>query len=223
MRANSAPVQSNQSGPHEDLQAVVCRHLEHAWRAPGHAPTERVFQEWISGLSETDRARPLILDAGCGTGASTRQLAAMHPEALVLGVDQSAARLDSDDGNLEHISAHACLLRARVEFVWRGLRAMGMRVAEHYLWYPNPWPKSAHLQRRWHGHPAWPDLLQVTEQLELRSNWQIYVAEFALALERSGWQASLDEVLPGEAAVSPFERKYRESGHRLYRLRARPG
>lgn len=220
MRGNSQPVRSNQTGPHPDLAEVVARHLQHPWRAPMHEPSVRVFEQWLA--TGPDRDSPLVLDSGCGTGDSTRQLAAQYPDAAILGIDQSEVRLHAAEGDLQQIGAHAWLMRARAETVWRCLLANAFRVSRHVLWYPNPWPKSAHLQRRWHGHPAWPDLLMLSETVELRSNWPIYVDEFALALTQSGWQFERDVVGPGEVPISPFEKKYRESGHTRYRLKARP-
>lgn len=220
MRGNSPPVESNQLGPHPDLADVVARHLQHRWLAPLHAPSVTVFEAWSARRPDLDHG--LILDSGCGTGDSTRQLAAAHPDALVLGIDQSEVRLHADQGDVQQIGAHAWLLRARAETIWRCLLEIGVKVSQHFLWYPNPWPKSAHLQRRWHGHPAWPDLLKLSASIELRSNWANYVDEFALALAQSDWTAERDLVLASETPVSPFEKKYRESGHALYRLRARP-
>ena len=46
-------------------------------------------------------------------------------------------------------------------------RTSGMLLAQlahreqHYLLYPNPWPKAKHLQRRVHGHGSFPLLLQL--------------------------------------------------------------
>ena len=48
--------------------------------------------------------------------------------------------------------------------------------------YPNPWPKKKHLGRRWHGAPVFPALVKLGGELEMRSNWQTYLDEFALAL-----------------------------------------
>jgi tRNA (guanine-N7-)-methyltransferase len=54
--------------------------------------------------------------------------------------------------------------------------------------------------------------------LECRSNWQVYAEEFALALGEVtgrpvGWAPFTAEV-----PLTPFERKYRDSGQALYRL-----
>jgi tRNA G46 methylase TrmB len=46
-----------------------------------------------SSLAGWDGKAPLILDAGCGVGHSTIQLAREFPDHWVIGVDQSEDRL----------------------------------------------------------------------------------------------------------------------------------
>ena len=74
------------------------------------------------------------------------------------------------------------LLRADCEDIWQQLALDGVQLARHYLLYPNPWPKAKHLQRRVHGQAVLPALLQLGGVITLRSNWQLYVEEFGLAL-----------------------------------------
>ncbi|MFW7344351.1 SAM-dependent methyltransferase, partial [Pollutimonas sp. H1-120] len=74
--------------------------------------------------------------------------------------------------------------------------------------YPNPYPKAGHLKMRWHGHAVLPTLLALGGALELRSNWSIYVEEFALAVAQvTGKQASVSEIAPKENYLTPFEAK----------------
>ena len=166
-------------------------------------------------LGASDGNCPLVLDSGCGTGASTALLAAKFPESMVVGVDRSEARLKRFDNPMPQ---NMCLIRARAEDFCRLLCADGIRPANHFLLYPNPWPKAAHFKRRWHGHPVFPELLGLGGRLELRTNWRIYAEEFRHAAGMCGIDAppvvSFSVTLP----LSPFERKYADSGHRLYRL-----
>ena len=83
---------------------------------------------------------------------------------------------------------------------------------------PTPWPKSKHLKRRVHGHPAFKLLLQLGGRIELRSNWQVYVEEFAVAMHLAGVRGLVQMVPETAPAISLFERKYRDSDHHLWRF-----
>src|SRR5690606_21117415 len=111
---------------------------------------------------------------------------------------------------------NALLLRAECADIWRLMQQAGWRIQRHFLLYPNPWPKPAHLQRRWHGHPVLPSLLAISEQLEVRCNWELYAREMAAALELAGWRA---EYQPWECPepLTDFEDKYQASQHALWR------
>ncbi|MDR0440527.1 MAG: methyltransferase domain-containing protein [Candidatus Accumulibacter sp.] len=176
---------------------------------------------------------PLILDACCGAGESSLVLAARFPDHYVIGVDQSEVRLRR---RLAAQAASAAppdwppnvgFVRADLVDFARLLRDAGVRLARHYLLYPNPWPKIGHLARRWHAHPVFPALLELGGLLECRSNWRIYVEEFCFAVGAlSGREARCETFIPA-SPLSPFERKYHASGHALYRavvdLRETPG
>lgn len=212
---HSRMVHSSQAGVHPRLDRVVARHRDANWRAPLHPPTVRAF-EALRAVVEGD-GRPLILDSGCGTGASTRELARAFPGSLVIGVDKSAARLGRIGAErFPHREGNAAWLRADLATFWRLALADGWRLQRHYLLYPNPWPKPSQLQRRWHGHPVFPALLALGGRLELRSNWALYAQEFARAAAALTGRPVASRPLQAGGPVSPFERKYRASGHALY-------
>ena len=219
MQATSRPIVTNQSGPHRDVLWRVERALRHPLRKPVAEHTREAFLRAHAWLERQGMpARPLILDAGCGVGISTRQLAAHHADHLVIGVDRSAERLAREHGE---VSDNALLVRADLVDFWRLALAAGWQPARHYLLYPNPYPKAAHLKQRWHGHPVLPIILALGGRLELRSNWRLYVEEFALALERvTGLVRPVENFEPGGHYLTPFERKYHASGHSLWRLSA---
>lgn len=208
-------VQSNQSDLHPRLIEVVQRHFNSQYRRP-IAPHNQAAFDLIAERVAAHKG-PLILDSFCGVGASTLALAQQHPQALVVGIDKSEHRLQraryhgEDRGN-------ALMVRAEVEDFWRLALAAGWQPLAHYLLYPNPWPKSEHLQRRVHGSPLLPTLLQLGGTLELRSNWQLYLREFTAAVTLAGWQSRLD-ILPEQPALTPFERKYRDAGQTLWQSR----
>lgn len=219
MFANSRAVASMQQTPHVRLEARVRRHLEAAWQRPPAAHGVRAFEKLCARIADTPR--PLVLDAGCGTGASTLRLAERHRDCWVIGVDKSAARLAVGGRMLAAADApaNALLLRAELGDFWRLLRDAGRRLHRHYLLYPNPWPKPAQLARRWHAHPAFAALLALGGTLELRCSWRVYAEEFALALRFAGVDAQA-EAFAATDPLTPFERKYAASDHALWRVRA---
>ena len=108
------------------------------------------------------------------------------------------------------------LVRADLSDFWRLAVTAKWQLQRHYLLYPNPWPKPEHLQRRWHGSPVLPFVVALGGQLELRSNWRLYVEEFVFALEQLGFH-TVCEAYQANIAWTPFERKYWASGQRSWR------
>lgn len=214
MHANSRSIVTNQAGPHEALAHRVARALTHPLRKPVADHTRTAFAEADAWLKA--QQAPLIIDAGCGVGISTRQLAQRHPEHAVIGIDRSADRLARDHGAL---ADNALLVRADLVDFWRLALAAGWQPQRHYLLYPNPYPKAAHLKMRWHGHPVFPAILALGGRLEVRSNWRLYIEEFAQATRQgTGRQPEVTEHAPAGAYLTPFERKYFTSGQALWRL-----
>lgn len=215
--ANSRIPQSAQAGAHEQLPARVRRHLAQPFRKPyadySRAAVDAALQDW-------DGSAPLILDAGCGVGHSTIALARAWPQHWVIGVDQSEERLQRRKPYpAALLPRNMVFVRADLVDFWRLLDEAGLRLARHYLLYPNPWPKIGHLGRRWHAHPVFPFLLRLGGVLELRSNWRVYMDEFALALQLArGGSLPRWEEFGADPPLSAFERKYRDSGQSLYRL-----
>lgn len=213
------PIETAQETPHGGLLDRVQRHLLRLPTAPVAAHTRAAFEALQRDLGANPGA--LILDSGCGTGESTRNLAERHPEAWVVGVDKSADRLGRHRAALP---SNARLVRAELGDFWRCAVAAGWRLAAHYLPYPNPWPKARHYKRRWPAHPAFPWLLGLGGDLEVRSNWRLYLEEWQVVLESLGISSALSPLAPApEAPLSPFEAKYLASGHACFALRAALG
>ncbi len=217
----SEEVKSNQTGVHENLIPTVEKHLQRPWQGPIAEHTRAAFKQLAQWREQRGAGLPLVLDTGCGTGRSTFLLAQQYPEALVVGVDQSADRLQRGSRRFK-FPENALLLRAESADLWRLMAAHEWRLWRHYVLYPNPWPKSAHLRRRWHGHPAWRELLALGGILHCRSNWRLYVEEMAVALSVSRINAQVEPlVLPlqeASQALTDFEEKYVLSGHELWQV-----
>jgi tRNA G46 methylase TrmB len=192
-----------------------------SWLQPLHAPTVEAF-DTLNRVPGFDRSGRFVLDSGCGTGESTRLIAHSNPDCTVIGVDKSEARLARlGSGRFPHREGNAIWLRAELSTFWRLALAAGWRLQAHYLLYPNPWPKPGQLSRRWHAHPVFPTLLALGGRLEMRCNWEIYAREFALALRIATGRSALLSTVRPSTVTSPFEKKYRDSGHGLFRVVAR--
>ncbi|KZE31654.1 tRNA (guanine(46)-N(7))-methyltransferase TrmB [Crenobacter luteus] len=215
MQANSRPVTSPQPDVHPRLVETVLRHRAQPFRKP---VAEHTATAYAAARRAWGGCTPLILDTGCGVGLSSLTLAERHPDHFVIGVDQSLDRLSR--GKPQPLPANCMLVRADLVDFWRLLLDDGVRLAQHWMLYPNPWPKPAHLQRRWHGHALFPELPRLGGVLELRTNWETYAREHALALSVLTGEAPDVERWQPDACLTPFERKYRDSGHALWRVRA---
>ncbi len=211
---NSRPVHSNQEGLHPQLAKHLDRHLKHPWRAPIGKPTLEVWsevKEWLNGQA-------FILDSGCGVGASTSQLAKLYPHLLVLGVDKSADRIDRKTRGVEDLPNRK-LARMDLLDLWRLMLQDEILPSKHFLLYPNPWPKSEHLFKRFHGHPIFATLVDLCPDIELRSNWKLYLEEFQWSWQfATGHKGHLTEIHPSpESAWTPFEKKYLLSQQQLWK------
>lgn len=214
--ANSRIPVSAQEGAHEHLPKLVERHLAAPFRKPYASYNVDAFQASMAGW---DGAAPLILDAGCGVGHSTIELARTFPQHWVIGVDQSEDRLTRRKPYpAAMLPTNMVLVRADLVDYWRLCHEAGVRLDRHYVLYPNPWPKIGHLARRWHAHPVFPFAVALGGRFECRSNWRVYVEEMALALRIVTGKAVEWASFETENPLTPFERKYRDSGQVLYRL-----
>jgi tRNA (guanine-N7-)-methyltransferase len=106
--------------------------------------------------------------------------------------DDSEDENDDDDPNdkdsqnilVQQVADNVWLVRAELVDFWHCLLEYNCRVQYHYMLYPNPYPKSSRLKQRWYAHASFPLLLHLSgERLTVRSNWQQYLQEFALAAE----------------------------------------
>ncbi len=223
---DSKEIISNQTDIHDNLAAIVHKHLAHRFQKPFQAHTLQAFEQMNEIIKNFDGE--VILDSCCGVGQSSRLLAQRYPNALVIGVDKSAHRLNRNVDELLHLTQNEAgdkteqvnnfhLVRADLNDFYRLVRQANWPVTQHYILYPNPWPKSKHVQRRWHGSAVFPDLIQIGEKLILRSNWRLYLEEFQFAAKLMKLSSTLERV-SDDQPLTPFEAKYQASGQQCWQL-----
>jgi tRNA G46 methylase TrmB len=223
---DSKVIITNQTGIHEKLTDIVAKHLSHPFKKPYQPHTQQAFQEMDSLVQDFLQANPtgeIMLDACCGVGQSTRILAQKNPQALIIGVDKSAHRINRNiEGFTENDGYNAQnyhLVRADLNDFYRLVKAANWPVTKHYILYPNPWPKSKHIQRRWHGSAVFPQMINIGDTLILRSNWRLYLEEFQQAAKQIALHGELSQVnVAEEQALTPFEAKYQSSGQICWQL-----
>lgn len=215
----SREIYTNQHGMHHNLERIVLKHLSCEFKKPPAEHTKAAFNGVLEQIT-IKPAMPIILDSCCGTGFSSRQIAAQHPNSWVIGLDRSAKRLGKEDQ--EPLPFNCLIVQADCVDFWKLANKAGWQLEKHFLLYPNPYPKSVQLKYRWHGHPAFADLLKLGGLLEVRSNWGIYIEEFSEALNLAKQESTGCKVFePTKEHLTLFERKYYQSGQTLYRCLSR--
>jgi tRNA G46 methylase TrmB len=231
-------VTTNQDGIHPDLEKIVLKHMTHMWRGPIHPATQNAFDSVSSTLqSLKEQRKPWILDSGCGVGESTLKLAQLYPGHFILGVDRSEIRLDKASVKLQKPTIidpntrnmkNFLFIRAELGDFWRLLLKNDLYPAQHYILYPNPYPKKMHIKKRFHGDPSLREILLLCPHLELRSNWKLYLSEFQFAVNNGSKILGLESFRDGtlsqlnptpESAWTLFEKKFSASGQDIHSLR----
>lgn len=242
-------IKTNQEHIHTKLEDILNRYKYSKYQRP---IAEHSKQAFLSIHEEIiNHPKPILLDSGCGTGLSSYQLAKTHPNHWIIAIDKSTYRLKKavamvatlqqvstanqqplfplPQKQAEQMAYHAFpnlrFIRAECIDFWRLCLAYKWHVEKHYLFYPNPWPLAEHIKRRWHGHPVFSDLLCLTNNIEIRSNWLLYLQEFQFAAQiiRSDLHYHIKsyKINCAEEAMTLFEKKYYENNVPLYQLALR--
>lgn len=217
---DSKEIITNQPGIHEKLAEIVQKHLTHPSKKPFQAHTLEAFE--LANARVQCHQGEVILDSCCGVGQSTRLLAKRNPQALVIGIDKSAHRIERNDDELiettdTHHVDNFLLIRADLNDFYRLVKQADWPVSKHYILYPNPWPKAKHIQRRWHGSAVFPEIISIGKEIILRSNWRLYLEEFQFSAGIVGKYGDIAQV-QDELPLTPFEAKYRTSGQDCWQL-----
>lgn len=217
---NSRPVVSTQTAVPDKLPALLSKYWQTTSRKPLQEHNVLAFEEAQQWLARQQQhgPRPLVLDACCGVGRSTGLLAEAYPDALVIGIDKSAARVSK---HMIHAGTadNSLLLRCDLIDFLRLAVAADWRCERQYLLYPNPYPKAEQLQKRWYAMDCFKYFLQLGGVWTIRSNWQQYLVDMQFALDYAGIKTTLSAV-KDQVPLTLFEEKYQASGQTCYQLQS---
>jgi tRNA G46 methylase TrmB len=239
MENKARSVISNQTSIHEDLEQILVRHKQSTFKRPIAEHTRQAFLTIIKWLENWEG--DVVLDSCCGVGESTLNIAHKYPHAKIIGVDKSIARLDKHKSykvkqNQEDESNYR-VIQADLNDFWRLLadyisaNKPLWRIKKHFILYPNPYPKKAQIGKRWYASALMPYIIELCDNIEVRSNWKLYVQEFLFAAQFYGLQGQISELgcelakSPEKSqlqeryrAITPFERKYLDANQICFKL-----
>jgi len=177
------------------------------------------FQSWRQGFSN------LAIEVGCGVGFHPIHWAKSHPETGLIALERTKNKFASFEGRVQNHPGLKNLFPVGHDGrLWIPDNIEDAEVSQYFFIYPNPYPKAAQANKRWHRNPLMHYLMGTlkdegtltfaTNELWLKEECLLYMLEF--------WKTkllSLDEVRgPQPKALSHFEKKYLAQGQTCYHL-----
>ncbi len=206
---------SNQTDVHENCLSIAKKHRDTVFQAPIPGHQLDLFNQIVNQLPDES----IILDSGCGTGMSTDVLAKQFPDKVIIGVDKSSYRLSKHPRFKEAISQtneNAWLVHAEINHFWRLLLESNITIEQHFILYPNPWPKD--IQKRFHGHPIAKTLFSLSPKTVMRTNWEIYANEFTLVARDVYALICEKRIVNDSEPMTLFEKKYLENNEPCFEV-----
>lgn len=123
--------------------------------APATAPAFESFiitpDDWTKPLDLTehfDPSKPLHVDLGCGRGDFLAAHAAAHPECNFLGIDRLLIRIRKSAKRIMKAGiSNARVIRLEASYTLERLLPPAS-ITTLYVFFPDPWPKRRHHDRR---------------------------------------------------------------------------
>lgn len=174
--------------------------------------------------------QPIHIEVGCGKGAFAVGMAALHPEINYIAIDMQLSvlsyaldrALEADLPNIQMILVNGSAL---TEYFAEG------EVAQVYLNFSDPWPKTRHEKRRL----TYKDFLATYENI-LRSEGEVHfktdnrglfeyslvsLTNYGMKLKQVWLDLHADENFAPLNVMTEYEKKFSEKGQVIYRLEAK--
>jgi tRNA G46 methylase TrmB len=169
-----------------------------------------------------------VLEIGAGAGWHAVSRARAHPREFVMAVEHSHERFAKLEGRAENSFEENArnLLPVHADAESFVVHCLPVNSLDHvFLLYPNPYPKAAQANKRWHNMPFMGALLARLKpgaRLDFATNEDFYAAEFFETMLGT-WKMKLvaqdrvsREADPDFRPGTHFEKKYYERGEMLH-------
>lgn len=158
-----------------------------------------------------DPGRPLEIEIGCGKGRFLAARAAQHPETQYLGIERMLSRVRKlDKKATRHGLANLRVLRLEAFYTFYYLLPPH-RVRTVYVFFPDPWPKRHHHNRRLFS-PLFLDALwarlEIGGTLQVATDHLDYFADIRKALSADPRFLEVPAMVRTEDEQTDFERLF---------------
>jgi tRNA (guanine-N7-)-methyltransferase len=162
-----------------------------------------------------DPQRPLEIEIGCGKGRFLAARAAKQPEIQYLGIERMLSRVRKLDKKATRLSlANLRVVRLEAFYTFYYLLPQH-RVRTVYVFFPDPWPKRHHHNRRLFS-PLFLDALwtrlEIGGTLQVATDHLDYFAEIRKSLSADPRFAEIPAMERTEDEQTDFERLFRGQG-----------
>ncbi|MGF1982517.1 tRNA (guanosine(46)-N7)-methyltransferase TrmB [Lactococcus taiwanensis] len=173
---------------------------------------------------------PIHIEVGCGKGAFTTGMAALHPEINYIAIDMQLSVLSyaldkAIEAGLPNVQMMLVDGAALSEYFEEG------EIDQVYLNFSDPWPKARHEKRRL----TYKSFLETYEKI-LRSEGEIHfktdnrglfeyslvsLANYGMELKKVWLDLHQDEEFAPLNVMTEYEKKFSQKGQVIYRLEAK--
>lgn len=172
------------------------------------------------------------IELGCGAGMHAIARARACPDRLLLAIERTQAKFEGFESRLKNHDPLPNLIALRDDAIAVVTHALPPQSVDTvFLLYPNPYPKAAQANKRWHQMPFLTQLHAVMKpgaELVLATNESFYADEAKAWLVGTGLFRLVSESKFGQADVGSesfprarthFEKKYLNGGQQIFDLR----
>lgn len=169
--------------------------------------------------------RSMIVEIGAGVGEWACHEAAQHPDVHYLAIEKTQVRSDALLARAQRAELPNLTAVRADGVLFLDVMCPPASLDAIYFFYPNPWPKKMHAQRRLLIGPSmwvFDRCLKSGGQVYLATNIESYAHEVTTTLREAwGYRIITHGVLAAQRAPrTAFERKYRERGETLFEVMA---